>query len=311
VARRSLFIVNPIARGSPSLDKLRMAAAWLETQGWEAEVALTERPGHASELARDAAASGCDVVVACGGDGTVNEAANGLAGSDTALAVIRGGTANVWAKEVGIPRDPLSAARLISEGRRRRVDLGVVEAADGRSRFFLMMAGVGIDGHVVRLVPEGLKKRLGAAAYVLYAFRENFRYRARPTSLVIDGETSTADLVWLLASNTRSYGGVLNVAYGAKADDGLLDVYVFEGGGFRRNLLYTLRILVRRHERARGVTYQRARRVELPASTDLECQVDGEVLGFPPHVIRVAPAALTVVVPDAHNALFCDGTATD
>jgi diacylglycerol kinase (ATP) len=136
VSRRAVFIVNPVARGIPSSAKLEMAAAWLESQGWEPTIEPTGARGHATALAREAAESGCDVVVGCGGDGTVNEIVNGLAGSETALAVIRGGTANVWAKEAGIPRDPLAAVRLVSEGRRRRMDLGVVEG-DARACAFV------------------------------------------------------------------------------------------------------------------------------------------------------------------------------
>lgn len=307
---RALFIANPVARGAPPAGKLRMAAAWLETQGWEAALALTEQEGHAVELAREAAQSGCDVVLACGGDGTVNEVANGLVGSETALAVVRGGTANVWAKEVGIPRDPLSAVRLVTEGQRRRMDLGVVEsaAAEGPSRFFLLMAGVGLDGYVVGRVPERLKQRLGAAAYVFYGLREGLRFRSRPASVVIDGETIATDLFWLLAANTRSYGGVINVAQHALADDGLLDVYIFGGHGVRQAFSHGLRILARRYDGVPGVTYRRAREIEISVSSELEGQVDGDSLGFAPRVIRIAPRALTVVLPAAGKSpLFAEG----
>ena len=110
------------------------------------------------------------------------------------------------------------------------------------------MAGVGLDGYVVSRVPERLKQRLGAASYVLYGLRESLRFRPRPTSLVIDGESVSADLLWLLAANTRSYGGVIKIARDAVADDGLLDVYVFEGRGLRQTVSHGLRILRRRHD---------------------------------------------------------------
>ena len=103
-------------------------------------VAVTERAGHATEIARDAAARGVDVIVVNGGDGTINEAINGIAGTATALATLRGGTANVWAGEIGMDRDPVKAMRQIVRGERRRIDLG---RADGRC--FLLMAGVGFD----------------------------------------------------------------------------------------------------------------------------------------------------------------------
>jgi len=298
VSGRACLIVNPIARGIPPSGKLEMAIAWLESQGWEATLMHTGGKGHAIEMSREAVQSGCDVVIACGGDGTINEIANGLAGSDTALAVIRGGTANVWAKEIGVPRDPVSAVRLVSEGRRRRMDLGVVEGeTGGPSRAFLLMAGVGLDGYVVSRVPERLKRRLGAAAYVFYGLRESLRFPSRPTSLLIDGESISADLLWLLAANTRSYGGVIEVAREAVADDGLLDVYVFEGRGLRQKMAQGLRILGRRYDGARGVTCRKAARIEISSPVELECQVDGESLDFAPRTIRVEPSALAVVLP--------------
>jgi len=307
VNRRALFIANPIARGIPASGKLEMAAAWLESQGWQATLEATGGPGHATALAQEAAESGCDVVVACGGDGTVNEIVNGLAGTEAALAVIRGGTANVWAKEVDIPRDPLAAIRLVCEGRRRHVDLGVVEGDEGRRRFFLLMAGVGLDGFVVRRVPERLKLRLGAATYVFYGLRESLRFRPEKTSLLIDGEPVAGDLLWLLAANTRSYGGVINVARDALADDGLLDVFVFEGRGVRRTFAHGLRILSRRYEGARDVVRRRAVSIEISAPAALDCQVDGESLEFAPRAIRVAPHALAVMLPAKDGGtLFLD-----
>jgi YegS/Rv2252/BmrU family lipid kinase len=283
---------------------LRLASAWLEGEGWQTEFVLTQRKGDAVSVAREASASGCDVVVACGGDGTVNEAANGLAGSETALAVIRGGTANVWAKEVGIPREPLAAVRLLKEGRRRRVDLGVVESAAGESRYFLLMAGVGVDGHVVGHVPEGLKHRFGAVAYFAYALADGARFRPEPASLTIEGETAEVDLFWLLAGNTRSYGGLLNITHHAVVDDGLLDVYAFTGKSVARKLGMSLRVLTHQHDSAPGIGFRRASEVRLSTPAPVEAQVDGEALGFAPQVIRVAPLSLTVVVPDVRNDLF-------
>ena len=312
MSRRALFIVNPVARGIPSSAKLEMAAAWLESQGWESTLEPTGGKGHATALAREAAESGCDVVVACGGDGTVNEIANGLAGSEAALAVVRGGTANVWAKEVGIPRDPLPAVRLVNGGKRRRMDLGVVEGEAGQRRFFLLMAGVGLDGYVVRRVPERLKQRLGAPPTSSTACARACAFVPEPTSLSIDGESVTVDLLWLLAANTRSYGGVINVARDALVDDGLLDVFVFEGCGIRHTFAHGLRILeaeVRRRE-GRGPPESGYDRISAPAA--LDCQVDGESLDFAPRAIRIAPLALAVMLPAAgRSPLFSDAGESD
>ncbi len=300
----SLFLVNPIARGAPPLEVLRLAAAWLEAEGWQTGFVATQRKGDAVEVAREASASGCDVVIACGGDGTVNEVANGLAGSGTALAVVRGGTANVWAKEAGIPKEPLAAVRLLKDGRRRQVDLGIVESATGESRYFLLMAGVGVDGHVVAHVPEELKHRFGAAVFLAYALVGGARFRPERASLDFDGESDEVDLLWLLAGNTRSYGGLINITHRAVADDGLLDVYAFTGRSAARKLGMWLRVLARRQDEGGGIVYRRARDIRLSTPAAMEGQVDGEALDFVPVAIRVAPRALTVVVPDAPSHLF-------
>ncbi|MDI6857296.1 MAG: diacylglycerol kinase family lipid kinase [Dehalococcoidia bacterium] len=295
--KRCLLIFNPTARGAPSVEKLQACLRWLEQEEWDAALTLTEERGHAISLARRAAEEGTEIVVACGGDGTVNEVTNGLAGSASALAVIPGGTANVWAKEVRIPRNPLRAVRLLAEGEVRRVDLGRVRFHSGGERYFLLMAGVGLDGHIVGIVPERLKRRLGAAAYVVHGLREALRYRSTRTTLAIDGSPLEAELNWLLAGNTRSYGGVVNVARQACADDGLLDVYVFQGHGVRRMFVHGLRILARAHERAPGVVYMRAKDIELAEPCALPVQVDGDFVGLAPLTMSVAPAALAVVVP--------------
>src|SRR3972149_5257036 len=143
--RETLIIVNPAAHNVPSRKRLDEAERWLGAQGWQVERRQTEGPRQATELAAAAAARGLPLLFVCGGDGTLNEAANGLAGSETALAPIPAGPGNIWG-EGGAGR-----------GCRRRVDRGRAGA-----RFFLLMAGSGLDGAIARRVPLGLKSRLGA-----------------------------------------------------------------------------------------------------------------------------------------------------
>lgn len=301
MSRRALFVYNPVARGAPSLDRLRDAVAWLEGQGWETLLEATTAAMHATELAREAARKGYDVVAACGGDGTVSEVANGLAGSSTALAVVPGGTANVWAKEVRVPRNPLAATKVIAGGERRRIDLGLAStegqlACGGSHRYFLLMIGVGLDGLVVGTVPEGLKRRLGAGAYVLHGLRHTLSYRSRPTHLVLDGQPTETDLFWMVVGNTRSYGGVVNVTRQAVADDGRLDLCLFRGYGLPRLTAYGLRILVGRHHQAGDVLYRPVESVEVSGPV-LHVQADGEYLGETPMSFRAVAGALQVVLP--------------
>ncbi len=315
VSPRALFVYNPVARGVPSLDRLRPAVAWLEDQGWDTSLEATAGRLHAAELAREAARKEYEVVAACGGDGTVSEVANGLAGSPTALAVVPGGTANVWVKEVRIPRNPLAAARVIAHGERRRIDLGLASTqgrfvGGGTDRYFLLMAGVGLDGLVVGMVPKSLKRRLGALAYILYGLRGLLSYRAKPAHLLLDGEPLDTDLYWMVIGNTRSYGGVVKITCQAAADDGCLDLCLFGRHGLLGAVVSGIRILARRHHRARNVLYQTVRSIEVRAPV-LPVQMDGEYVGETPMTFRAVPGALHVIVPAGLRSPLFTGSAVE
>src|SRR3990172_7575922 len=197
--RETMVIVNPAAHNLPERKRLQAADRWLRERGWGVEWLETKEPREATGLAARAAQRGVPLLFVCGGDGTLNEAANGLAGSETALAMIPAGTVNIWAKETGVPRNPLEAVRLALEGERRRVDLG-----KAGQRHFLLMAGYGLDGAVARRVSHGVKGRLGAAAYALAAVRESLSYRSSPLTLRLDEEEREARALMLGAGETQS-----------------------------------------------------------------------------------------------------------
>ena len=309
--KRALFVYNPVARGAPPIDRLRAAIDRLA--GWEASLEPTTAPGHATELARGGATSGLDAVVACGGDGTVNEVANGLAGSPTALAVVRGGTANVWAKEARLPHDPAAAVRLLAEGETRTIDLGRASAiggsaSGGADRYFLLMAGVGLDAAVVREVSSSLKRRFGAASYLLYGIRRALRYPSVDADLLVDGAPLTSPLYWLLLGNTRNYAGLLNITHLAKADDGRLDMALLPKGGLLRLAWLAPWVLLGRHHGRGGIRYRTLETLEV-RTPGLPVQIDGEYLTETPLRFEVAPAALRVLVPrDLQSPLFGGST---
>jgi len=296
-----MVIVNPAAHNLPPRKRFEKADRWLREQGWRPDWRETGLPGEATSLAREAATRGLPLVVVCGGDGTLNEAANGLAGSETALAVIPAGTVNIWAKETGVPRKPLAAARLAVTGERRRVDLGL---ADGR--YFLLMAGYGLDGAIARTVSQRLKGRLGATAYAVAAVREALRYRSTPMTLRLDGEEQSVDLLMLVAGNSRNYAGLVEITPEARADDGLLDVCAYQGKGTVDIVLHVLRTLLRRHRRSQKVLYRKVRRLEI-IGRPLPAQLDGDAYNGSPATLTVAPAALWVVVrPGVRLRLFAE-----
>jgi YegS/Rv2252/BmrU family lipid kinase len=286
-----MVVRNPASRGRLDAAALAQAIEVLRRGGWDVTVVETEREGHAIDIARDAAARGVDVVVANGGDGTVNEVVNGIAGTDTALAVLPGGTANVWAGEIGVSKKPAEAMRSALHGERRRVDLGV---ANGR--YFLLMASVGFDAMIIPRVSPVWKRRIGAASYILLGARAIFDSKHWHADVRIDGVTSHRDVYWLLAGNTRSYGGITDIMFRAVADDGLFDVGIMHRGGLRRMIADGIRVLRKKHEDSANIDYVRARVVEV-LTPGIAVQADGEAWGETPVRFEVAPLALHVIVP--------------
>ena len=287
---RALIIYNPMARNAPGTSRLRAASDLYRMHGWQIDLAPTAAPGHATLLAREAAEAGTPVIFSCGGDGTLNEVLNGIVGTESRLSLIRGGTGNVFAKEIHVPRSPEKALRVLLEGEEGHFDLG-----KANDRYFLCMCGVGFDASVVRKVPSNTKRLLGSTSYVLWGVAEVARYRSQPVRIRLgEEEEQEVDLYWLLLGNTRSYGGVLNSAHEAIADDGLLDAYVFAGS--RIPITTAARLAVQRTDGAPGVSFQRLQELEV-LTPAIPVQADGEYFGETPMTFSVAPKALTILMP--------------
>jgi diacylglycerol kinase (ATP) len=298
-------IVNPVAPNLPSHRHLREAASWLHSQGWQTDWALTHSSGDAIAIAARAAQEERPLVVVCGGDGTLNEAANGLAGSETALAVIPAGTANVWAKEVGISRQPIAALEVAIRGQWKRIDLGRASSpSEERGRYFFMMAGLGLDGSIAASLPLNVKRYLGATTYAIMAVGQSLRYRGQRVKLIVDGEPLETNLLMMVVGNTRHYAGVTQVTPRAYADDGLLDACIFQGRHTLDIIFHTLRVAAQAHLRARPVLYRQVRRLEVYSETPLPAQLDGDFYPGYPTVFEVVPAALRVMVPQKRLPLF-------
>lgn len=287
---RALLIRNPVSRTRISDARLAQVCDIALAAGWEIELRDTDRSGHATQIARDAAARGMDVVVVHGGDGTINEAVNGLVKTSTALAVLRGGTANVWAKETQCAKDPVASMRAIVDGERRRVDVGL---AGGRH--FLLMAGVGLDARIVRRVNPSWKRRIGAAAYILAGARAAFGSGSTRVRMMMDGGDAESWLYWMLIGNTRNYGGVVDITFRAEVDDGLFDVALMRRGGAWRLLIDGVRVLLKRHDRSSNVLYTRVRSIEI-TTPGVPVQIDGELHGETPMRFEVVAGALDVIV---------------
>jgi diacylglycerol kinase family enzyme len=241
----------------------------------------------------------------------VSEVVEGIAGTRAALAVLPAGTADVWAREAGIPRDIPRALRALEQARVVRLDLGRIVQPGQAPRRFLLMCSAGVDAEVVRRLQSGSpgKRALGRAWYGAIASWVLARSETADARVSVDGRVREAALLMALVGNTRLYGGVARLTAGALADDGLLDVCTFSGDGLGHRALLTARALrgaLDAHTGG-GIDYDRGARVDIETDWPVPVQADGEFIGTTPVSIEVEPAALWAVVSRASNALLTSG----
>ncbi|MBI1879083.1 MAG: diacylglycerol kinase family lipid kinase [Chloroflexi bacterium] len=301
---RLCFIVNPAA-GSGGFQKLVIEAAnHLSQLGCIVERVETTGKGDAIHLAQQAAAQGFDVAVAVGGDGTVNEVCNGLAGTETALGVLPAGTANVYAADVGIPIWwPLNpgavnnAAEVLVTGQRRRIDLGRLRLGDGAERYFLMWCGIGLDAAISQAIKPGDTRRLGYAAWILSGLMVSFDFMGTRATILTDNGLTKARVLLAVVSNGQLYGRIWRMSPKAKLDDGLLDVGIMTGHGWPSTFRHLAGLTLRQHVRDPDFHLYRTTLLSLSAKEALPVHVDAEPVGTTPVEIEVAPLALSVIVP--------------
>jgi len=290
---RMLAISNPKASGGEYRRDMPRIMAALRALGYEVVERRTTAPGDAAAFAREAVAESFALVCALGGDGTVNETVNGLAGSGVPLAVVPTGTVNVLAMELGIPLDPPDAVRVIEKGSLSWIDLGL--AGD---RYFALMAGVGMDARTVASVNPLLKKTLKEAAFavqgaVSYFVHDEPLFR-------VECEERTEEGYFAVFGNASNYGGAFGITPYADMRDGLLDVCVLKDKSFLGTAWYWLAALINSHVNHPKVAYFRTEAAQVSAvepGQEVLVQTDGEVAGKLPLECRVAARALRVVVP--------------
>jgi YegS/Rv2252/BmrU family lipid kinase len=287
-----VIIANP--RAGRKDAGLHPAADILEAAGWTVSLHLTEKPGDATRIAADAVASGLDAVLAAGGDGTINEIVQALAGTETALGYLPQGTVNVWARELHIPLDIQNAARSIVEGRIERIDLG-----RANHRYFLLMASIGFDTEVLRRAQslERHKQRFGILPYVATGLSTVPLFRGVDVELRYDGLIRRVHALMVVLGNTRLYGGWFQLTPNAVANDGWLDLAIVKGRGSFALVRQSLPLLLSHSIRHSDVELIRVRELMIAADETLPLQVDGELDGATPVTFCVEPKALNVIVP--------------
>jgi len=256
----------------------------------------TDAAGHAVELARDAVTGGADLVLVLGGDGTINEAANGMIHSPVPLGILPGGTANVLANELGLGNRLERAVERLSQCVERRIAAGKLCAANGDSRYFLLMGGAGLDATIVTKVRPALKAASGKLAYWIAGFGELFRTVGQ-FHVAVNGKKRECGFV--LVSRVRNYGGDMEIAGGASLLSDDFEVVLFKGSNPLRYAAYLTAVTLRQVQSMPGVCTLRTKRIEF--SGEAHFQIDGEYGGRLPASFEIVPDALTLLLPPGYR----------
>lgn len=286
-------VVNPLAGGRP-VDRFNrhavevLLARVAACAGASVDLRVSDRPGGVRTCTESALAAGADVVVGWGGDGTVNEVASVLAGTRVALGIVPVGSGNGLARELGIPRRPVEALRLVCERRLARLDVGRVDG-----RLFVNVAGFGFDAYVARRFNESGSAR-GLVRYVRWTVSEVFRYRPRHYTVTWDGGRFDGTALFVVCANSRQFGNGARIAPQALIDDGCLDLVVITPSTPLSDLWRARRLFTGTIGRDPGVVVARVTEATV-AGEGIDGHVDGETL--PPRnssTIQVWPGALDV-----------------
>jgi diacylglycerol kinase family enzyme len=249
-------------------------------------------------------AGGADLILAAGGDGTINEVAEGMVHSEVPLGILPAGTANVLAMEMKLGSKLERAAGRLHECRPYRISMGHLTADGGRlSRHFLLMAGVGLDAHIVYHINAPLKARTGKFAYWVAGWSLLGR---RLPEFEVEADGHRMSCSFALLSKVRNYGGDFEIARQVTLFDNQFEVVLFEGSSSLRYVPYFAGLAANRLQGMKGVTVLRAGSIAVSHDNDsrVYVQVDGESAGHLPAEIRIVPEALTLLVPPEYAVRF-------
>jgi diacylglycerol kinase (ATP) len=307
---KGTLIYNPMAGPLNVMVTIEKVADFWRERGWQMQVEPTRYAGHAVELARLAAAHHHDLVIAAGGDGTLGEVANGLAHTETALALLPVGTGNSFAKELKIPRPQmfnqgqlLRASEALWRGRVQAMDLGC-----RGNHYWVLWAGAGADGYLVkRIEPRSkLTKKLGSVGYFLQILRLIPQLPPIQATVHVDGQTYRDIFLLITISNCRLFaGGELVLSPQALLDDGLFEVWLFPGQGLGPILRYLWQIRQGQHIHNPAVLHAVGQEVTIESDHPLYFHTDGDLGGTTPMSTTIHSRALRVLIPDtAPDGMF-------
>jgi diacylglycerol kinase family enzyme len=331
------IIYNPMSgRRGRRAENVRAMQRLLDARDIHSEAQATAGPDDATRLAREAVEANVDMIVAYGGDGTVNEVVQGMAGSQTPLGIWAGGTSNVVAKDLGYPSGFEELANVFEAGKVKRIALGLATSGSGlgvqssglasidpgpdptilreelradpgvtprtqnpkpgtSSRYFLMMAGIGLDASVARGANTSLKRKTGEFAYWVSGLKHMLTWKPEIFSLEVDG--GRFESAFALIGNGKGYGGGMCMTPNARLDDPWFEVYILPELANNFSYLSALYACMRGKPEAAGAVLIKAKHVTANSSREPWVEMDGEIIGPLPMVFEIVPDALSVIVP--------------
>lgn len=292
------LIYNPKAGGlHQGTDKIGQLVKALRAEGLnisDDQIKATTASGDATRLAQEAVTNQVDLLIVCGGDGTINEVTQSLVGSDTALAISPSGTANVLAKELRLPTSPEALAKLIANGQSHKISVGLASNPDKSwNRYFILMAGIGLDATIIETVSPAQKKRWGLGAYVAAGLKTLAAWPLHPFSLNFNAEKHPA--TFAIVANAANYAAWFRIAPKSCLESDHLDVCIFNSRSRLVYLSYAFLSLFGAHTLSPQVIYEPVNEIYANTSDSTPVQLDGELVGHLPMHFACVPNALQIV----------------
>jgi len=290
--KKILFIINPKSGVKGKTDFPELIASWIDKNTIEYEIEYTKAPKHAIELSRAAASKGFDVVVAIGGDGSMNEVATGLMGTQTVLAFIPTGSGNGMARHLHIPMNYKDAIAVINTGRVENIDTFKVN-----NEVCIGTLGVGFDAHTAHLFAKSATR--GFATYAKIILSEFYKYKPLSYEMTIEGEDFSKECFLLTIANSSQFGNNAVIAPFASVKDGVLDITMISRFPLIRTPVIIYRLMTRSIQKSPFFTAKRGKEIIIKNKTELPAHIDGEPVIFASDLhIKVVPSSLNVLVPN-------------
>ncbi|MFH1589989.1 MAG: diacylglycerol kinase family protein [archaeon] len=261
---------------------------FFEKKGLKIDVEETKKQSDATNIAKKS--KNYDIIIAAGGDGTINEVINGMQNHKTKLGIIPLGSENVMAKELNIPLRITNACKTIIKGNTRKIDIGTIN-----NKKFIFVAGVGFDAEAITNVQPILKKLLGGHAYTLAGLKTLFSHKPEELTIIIDGKKEKA--YFAIVTNIKTYGAGIVIASNAEMDDGYLDLCLFKNKDLWSVMKYVVGAASGKMSKLKGIEQHKIKKAEITSKKKVSYHTDAEIGGTTPIKIAILKEKLSVIVP--------------